>query len=223
MMQKRFWLSNKKRESRPLLKLSPSSGTVIVLTVTPLSFHDNPPEAGLEVAVGVTPAVAVTVGVPVLVGVGVICAVAVAVAVAPPVLVAVAVAVAARVALLVGVTRAVAVAVRVGPMPVGVCVWVAVTVPVGPAVPPQKSDDIAARGSPHNGSAREVPSLRATSAPFFHADSRKHCVFLAPTSLYFLLPTKFPGSVKAKPRQPSLGQSTIETSPIVVLFVPLAS
>jgi hypothetical protein len=159
----------------------------------PFKRYDKPPTPEVAVSVGV--AVGVTApGVGVMVGVivGVARPVAVAVGVTRPVRVTVPVAVAARVEVLVGVTRPVAVPVAVRTMPVGVLVRVAVTVALGPTVPPQKSNDMAARGAPQTGSASFVPSFRATSASSFHAPSTKHCVYLAPKSLYFLLPTPTP-------------------------------
>src|SRR5215470_18746789 len=205
-LQKRIWLSI--RISCPCGKPIPFWGTVTVDAGVPFTSHENPlPPAGVMVGVGVANPVGVG-PVAVAVGVG-----------TPPDGVIVAV---PGVAVLVDVAPPVAVPVGVT-MPVAVVVPVAVTVPVGPAVPPQKSDGIAARGSPHSGSARELPSMRATSASFFHSDCRKHCVYWAPKSLYVLSPTKLSGSVKAKPRQPSLGQSTIEIWPTVGLVVPLAN
>src|SRR5215468_10874583 len=208
-LQKRISLST--RISCPCGKPMPFWGTVTVAAELPFMSHENPlPPAGVMVGVGVANPV----------GVGVVCPVAVTVAVGAPDGVRVGV---PGVSVLVDVAPPVVVLVGVTTKPVGVFVPVAVTVPVGPAVPPQKSDGIAARGSPHSGSARELPSLRATSASFFHSDCTKHCVYWAPKSLYVLSPTKLSGSVKAKPRQPSLGQSTIDNSPTVGLVVPLAS
>jgi hypothetical protein len=150
-VQRRIWLST--RITAPWAKPMPFWGTVTVLAGLPFTSHENPLPPGVGVTVGVMLGVGVAVGVsPITVAVGVTRPVRVAVAVA------------ARVEVLVGVAWPVGAVVGAVTMPVGVLVRVAVTVALGPAVPPQKSDGIAARGAPHSGSARDEPSLRATSS-----------------------------------------------------------
>src|SRR4029450_12181299 len=197
-------------------------------------FGSPPPEVGVSVGVPAT-GVGVVMGVigggasgrPVAVAVWVtsLVGVTVPVRVAPPDGVRVGVTPLVRV--LVGVTPLVRVVVGVAPPPPRVLVGVAaprvsvrVAVAVGvPGVPGSSQKLVVGAGVPHTGSLLLVG---CTSALFIHSERLKQRDAAAPLSLYSLLPTKLSGSVKAKPRQPVLGQSTNERSPGVVLEVPLA-